>query len=152
MTQIAQTKHRGHALRKGRVSITNQIYSITTVTRDRQRYFADFNTARTLIRILQTHEQNGDANTLCFIVMPDHLHWLMQLQDRKNLSATVRSVKSLTSKTLGVPVWQKGFHDRAIRHEEDVVDVARYIVANPVRAGLVKSIRDYPHWDAVWLL
>ena len=35
--------------------------------------------------------------------------------------------------------------------DEDLVAVARYIVANPVRAGLVKNVRDYPHWDAVWL-
>ncbi len=27
---------------------------------------------------------------------------------------------------------------------------ARYIIANPVRAGLVYSVRDYPYWDAVW--
>ncbi|MCF6281296.1 MAG: hypothetical protein L3J28_03650 [Candidatus Polarisedimenticolaceae bacterium] len=42
-------------------------------------------------------------------------------------------------------------HDRAIRKEEDLVAIARYIVANPLRAGLVKSIKDYPHWDCVWL-
>jgi putative transposase len=30
-------------------------------------------------------------------------------------------------------------------------NLARYVVANPLRAGLVDSIRDYPHWDAVWL-
>jgi hypothetical protein len=32
-----------------------------------------------------------------------------------------------------------------------VVKVARYIVYNPVRAGLVSRIGDYPHWDAVWV-
>jgi hypothetical protein len=29
--------------------------------------------------------------------------------------------------------------------------LARYIVANPLRAGLVEHLGDYPHWDAVWL-
>jgi len=29
--------------------------------------------------------------------------------------------------------------------------VARYIVANPIRAGLVDNIGQYPYWDAVWL-
>jgi putative transposase len=38
-----------------------------------------------------------------------------------------------------------------LRDEDDVKDWARYIVANPVRAGLVKRVGDYPHWDAVWL-
>jgi len=28
---------------------------------------------------------------------------------------------------------------------------ARYIVANPLRAGLVERLGDYPLWDAVWL-
>ena len=43
------------------------------------------------------------------------------------------------------------FHDRALRREEDVKAVARYIIANPIRAGLVRRAGDYPHWDCVWL-
>ena len=144
-------KPKGKALRKGRLSIPSQIYSITAVTRCRQQIFTDFYAARALIRILQRHQITDDAKTLCFVVMPDHLHWLMQLSTRKTLSQTVQSVKSMTSKSLNQSLWQKGFHDRTIRHDEDIVAIARYIIANPVRAGLVKSIRDYPHWDAVWL-
>ena len=48
-------------------------------------------------------------------------------------------------------LWQKGYHDRAIRHESEIVRTARYIVDNPRRAGLVKRCGDYPLWDAVWL-
>ncbi len=45
----------------------------------------------------------------------------------------------------------KTFHDRAMRKEEDLKAAARYIVANPLRAGLVERCGDYPLWDAVWL-
>jgi putative transposase len=48
------------------------------------------------------------------------------------------------------PLWQKGFHDHAVRGTEDMRTLARYVVANPVRAGLVRSVREYPHWDAHW--
>lgn len=48
-------------------------------------------------------------------------------------------------------LWQDGFHDRALRREEDVLPAARYIVANPLRAGLVSRVGDYPLWDSVWL-
>jgi hypothetical protein len=48
-------------------------------------------------------------------------------------------------------IWQEGFHDHAIRREERLRDTARYIIANPVRAGLAKSVRDYPHWYAAWV-
>ena len=48
-------------------------------------------------------------------------------------------------------IWHRGFHDRAIRRDEDLVVIAKYLVANPLRAGLVTEIGDYPHWDSVWV-
>ena len=38
-----------------------------------------------------------------------------------------------------------------LRKEEDILEIARYIVANPLRAGLVKKLNDYPLWDAIWV-
>lgn len=51
----------------------------------------------------------------------------------------------------GQAVWGSGFHDRALRVEEDLLGTARYIVHNPIRAGLVARSGLYPFWDAVWL-
>lgn len=48
--------------------------------------------------------------------------------------------------------WQPAFHDHALRKDEDRINVARYIVANPLRAGLVERLGDYPHWDSIWLM
>jgi hypothetical protein len=46
-------------------------------------------------------------------------------------------------------LWQKSYHDHILRKEEAVADVVRYILENPVRAGLVDSIGEYPHaWSA----
>ena len=135
------------ALRKGRVSIANQIYHITSATRDRVRYFEDFQLARSLIK--EFHRQ--DIETLAFVVMPDHFHWLVQLNDKpKELASYVRSIKCAVAKRYSVE-WQKGFYDRAIRKEDDLAGIARYIILNPVRANLVNTVREYPHWDAVWL-
>ncbi|OGS93525.1 MAG: hypothetical protein A3K04_03850 [Gallionellales bacterium RBG_16_56_9] len=69
----------------------------------------------------------------------------------------MRSVKGSSSRQINQlrgtnqPIWQNGHHDHALREDEDVVHVARYIVANPLRAGLVKKIGDYPFRDAKWL-
>ena len=38
------------------------------------------------------------------------------------------------------PLWQPGFYDRALRREDDRKAVARYILTNPLRAGLVGSM------------
>ena len=89
--------------------------------------------------------------------MPDHLHWLIQLSAGADLSTCMRRTKSLAARELNRNLglqgrfWQDGFHDRALRKDEDLVSAARYIVANPLRAGLVRSLRNYPLWDAVYL-
>ena len=95
--------------------------------------------------------------TMAFVLMPDHLHWLFQLR-AGSLSNLVQRFKSRSAKNLnemagmiGRQVWQEGFHDHAIRDNEDIQGIARYIVANPLRIGIVRSVRDYPHWDATWL-
>jgi REP element-mobilizing transposase RayT len=138
-------------LRKGRYSQSGQIYLITTVTWDRQPVFGNFHAARILIHALREEQNLGRADTLAFVVMADHLHWLMALREGAALSVVVRAVKAVTAKKLGGALWQRGFHDHALRREEDLVGVARYVVANPVRAGLVARAGDYPHWDAIWL-
>jgi REP element-mobilizing transposase RayT len=151
MNESGNPKAHGQNLRKHRVSIAGQIYSLTIVTRKRQRIFSDFWQARQLIKVMGGVEQQKMASTLCFVVMPDHAHWLMQLGETKELSCLVQQVKSWSSKRIGKPIWQKGFYDHALRQEEDLKNIARYIIANPLRANLVTNINDYPHWDAIWL-
>lgn len=51
----------------------------------------------------------------------------------------------------GTSIWQSGFHDRAFRSEGDLLCVARYVVANPLRVKLVDRVGDYPFWNSVWL-
>lgn len=143
--------YRGHALRAGRHSLPGHAYMVTTATVHRERFFLHFDAARRVIRSLSRMDQLGATETLCFVLMPDHLHWLFILGERLSLSSTVRQFKSYSARSLGGPSWQAGFHDHCIRAEESLVQAARYIVANPRRAGLVKKIGDYPHWDANWL-
>ena len=138
-------------LRKGRVSEANRVYLVTAVTEKRRWVFHELHTGRCLIRSLMTEQELGRARTLAFVVMPDHFHWLLELRENASLSKVVRAVKSVTAHRLGETVWQDGFHDHAVRHQEDLRAAARYVVANPLRAGLVQRLGDYPHWDAIWL-
>lgn len=138
-------------LRKGRFSEAGRIYLVTTVTRDRRPVFQDFAAARAAVDAMKWESVLGRAETLALVLMPDHLHWLLALGEGVSLSVVVRAVKAVSAHRLGRQIWQDGFHDHALRAEDDVVAVARYIVANPVRAGLVKRVGDYSHWDAVWL-
>ncbi|MFZ5513984.1 MAG: REP-associated tyrosine transposase [Pseudomonadota bacterium] len=141
----------GCHLRHGRFSEAGRIYLVTTVTAQRLRVFQDMTQARTLVQVLRSAASVGDAQTLAYVLMPDHLHWLMQLGERRSLSAVVGTIKSISARRIAGLRWQAGFHDHALRRDEDLRAVARYVILNPVRAGLVQRVGDYPHWDAVWL-
>ena len=145
----------GRNLRKGRFSEPNRIYLVTSITHQRNPVFTDFSCGRYLVSAMQG-EQNH-AKTLAFVIMPDHLHWLVQLNETGALDKVVGNVKSVSAHRINRQlmrrgkVWQAGYHDHALRAEEDIQTVARYMVANPLRAGLVERIGDYPLWDAVWM-
>jgi len=147
---------RGADLRRGRYSAPGQIYLVTSVVHGRQRLFEDWRAGRLLVDEFRKADAEGMSASLAWVVMPDHFHWLLELKTN-SLGALMRRVKSGSALAImraghsPLRVWQKGFHDRAVRREEDLQSIARYIVANPLRAGLVRRVGDYPLWDAVWL-
>lgn len=145
-------------LRKGRVSQPQRSYHIRTSTHEREPIFADLPLGRLVVQSLRFLHERGDVESLAFVVMPHHLHWLLTLQGTQTLDAVIRAMKRHTAREInrhrgrtGQPVWQPGYFDRAIRAEDDIPAIARYIVSNPVRAELCRSVRDYSLWDAVWL-
>lgn len=144
-------KPHGKNLRKGRVSLPNHVYLVTIVTTARQPVFTSFTAARAAVQCFHDKNVACHAQTMAFVVMPDHVHWLLQLEGKGSLSGVVRLYKSKVSFSLRQRIWQRGFHDHALREEDDVRDIARYIIANPLRAGLAERVGEYPHWDAIWL-
>jgi len=66
------------------------------------------------------------------------------------MSELVRRLKGRTTRLLhrrGLrgPVWQRSFWDHVVRSNENLETVARYIIENPVRNGLVERVEDYPY-------
>ena len=137
-------------LRKGRVSQSGLAYHITTVTQHRTAHFASLDKGRKVVRQLMALQAEGRAETLCYVLMPDHLHWLMVLH-KGELSEVMQLLKGRSAHALGHAVWQANYFDHAVRQDDDLRKTARYIVANPLRANLVSRIGDYSLWDAVWL-
>lgn len=152
-------------LRKGRASLPGHVYHITACTHERLPLFSDLACARLLIAEMRRLHDAAEVDSLAWVIMPDHFHWLFQLGERASLSAIVKQLKARSARAIGRRIeevganqpartgslWQRGFYDHAIRGDEDLRAVARYIVANPLRAGLVDHLGDYPWWDAVWL-
>jgi REP element-mobilizing transposase RayT len=81
--------------------------------------------------------------------MPDHAHVLVTGETPEaSLSDLVRLWKQVTGyrwhARQGQRLWQPGYFERVLRNDEPSLSVARYIIENPVRAGLARSAASYP--------
>lgn len=91
---------------------------------------------------------------LAFVFMPDHAHFVIVPAVGFSISQTMRIVKGSIARRMNVvaglrgPVWQTGFFDRVPPTLDDLNSFIRYTIANPVRAGLVESVSDYPYSSA----
>ncbi|MFN7782143.1 MAG: REP-associated tyrosine transposase [Lysobacterales bacterium] len=138
-------------MRKGRVSIPEQAYLVTTVCQDRTPVFLDASLAVQATALLNSALAWPNASVEAWVLMPDHWHGLVVLTSDEPLSRVVQRFKALVSRQLPRPqgqtrrLWQRGFHDHALRNEASLVKVARYVVDNPVRAGLCARWSDWPH-------
>ncbi len=88
---------------------------------------------------------------VAYCVMPDHLHLLAHgTSEQSALKAYVHRCKQSTGyewkhrRRHRRRLWQEGFHDRILRDRDPDEGVIRYILENPVRAGLVDDAREYP--------
>ena len=142
-------------LRKGRSSQAGQYYLITTTAFRREPIFVQREPAEIVLSSLEWLEDAGRFNLAAAVVMPDHLHFVGALRTG-TLGELMKSLKGFTAREINRvlgrkgPIWQEQYHDHGIRKDEDLMEVARYCLHNPVRAGLVKDFHDYPYWYCQW--
>ncbi|MDQ3618455.1 MAG: transposase [Pseudomonadota bacterium] len=142
-------------LHRGRHSLVGAYYTVTAVARDRQPFLTGALPARALSDELRISADEGATEPIAWVIMPDHIHWLFRLR-QGSLGSCVQRFKSRSARSVNVAcnskgtVWQAGYYDHRLRDEEDLATQARYIIANPVRRGLVQRIEAYPHWRCRW--
>jgi len=131
-------------------------YSVTITTYRRTPWSRDVTVAEYCVGALKEAADQGPFRVYAYCFMPDHLHLLMGADADANLVRFVKSFKQGTGwwfrnrnlagslKASPTLLWQKSYHDHVVRSEEDLLQIAKYIVGNPVRAGLVESAEDHP--------
>ena len=124
-------------------------YFLTFCTHDRQPTFAEADAADSAwTHILRTAEREA-FSVLAHVIMPDHVHVLLKGQTN---DADLRKFVSLAKQHAAWDywcrtkrrLWQPSFYDHVLRDEESELPFVRYILENPVRAGLVRQCEDYP--------
>jgi REP element-mobilizing transposase RayT len=142
--------------RRKQIRLPTAVYSqtgmralLTIVVEDRQRVFEQHEFAIACIDLLRDRATHDKIGILAYCLMPDHLHLLTRVDGTVSVIRFVQAYKSLStrlSRTHGQTghLWQRSFHDHLFRETDDEREAIRYVLANPVRAGLSETWHDYP--------
>ena len=124
-------------------------YFLTLCTETRRPAFGDASVvAMVRSQFLRSAMVTGFQIT-AYCYMPDHLHLLAEGRTKSaDLRRFVRDAKQRSgyayAKRVGVRLWQDGYYDQVLRGDDAWLSIVRYILENPVRAGLAAQVRDYP--------
>jgi len=124
-------------------------YFVTILTKDRGNYFREVEVVDSLIGDLVKTAESEGFNVSAYCFMPDHLHLLvMGKDDQSNLKKFVSLFKQKSGfwfkKNYNENLWHISYYDHVLRKEENMENVALYILYNPVRKGFVSDYKEYP--------
>jgi len=124
-------------------------YSLTISTFERAAVFHDDETVNVVrSQILRASSLQGFVvSAYCF--MPDHLHLFVSAQaEESNALRFIALAKQLSGfwykSRFHRQLWQRSTWDRVVRSGDTPRILMRYVLLNPVRAGLVSAAMDYP--------
>ena len=142
------------------LNLPGALHFVTGNFLNRQPIFGDPGCCRVFLEQLGTLLHDWPSKLIAYVLMPDHFHLILNprdglirefMLDLKGLSAK-RIVQANTrfrfEKTeAGFQVWQESFKGQPLWSSWMIWQKINYIHANPVKAGLVKSARDY-YWSS----
>lgn len=100
------------------------------------------------------HINSGDEKfyrLIAAVVMPDHIHLILRPKDGFTLSRVMQGIKGVSAKLINEyrstrgTFWQDEYHDRILRSDDEAIEKARYLLENPLRAGLIQQGDQYPY-------
>jgi putative transposase len=124
-------------------------YFLTFCTANRHPHFVDSQHVDVVLGQVLRAAVDTDFAIVAYCFMPDHVHLLIEA--RSEASDCLRFIKRAKQfsgyhfrQRFGLPLWQRYGYEHVLRDDEETLGIARYILENPLRAGLVGSIEQYP--------
>lgn len=138
---------RTERLHLGRRSVEGAIYFVTFVTEERRPWLGSERALEFALAVLRDWHEEGGGALLAAVVMPDHVHVLLELGDKLSVGRCVSRWKHLMRRRCDYAgTWQRDFWEHRIRTDEKVEDYAFYMFLNPYRAGVLSSGSTWPGW------
>ena len=130
-----------------RFHVRGAIYFVTATTRRRRVILVDA-AADAVVQAFSRLRDEQRAAVLAYVVMPDHVHALMQPGGNVEIGAVMKYLKRIAGnqiRRLGHSgrLWEARFYDRVMRDDGELASAVSYIHENPVRAGYCLQPEDW---------
>jgi putative transposase len=124
-------------------------YFLTICVRGRRPVFISHETVSAVLAHFRQSAERHGFDSLAYCFMPDHVHLVCQARTAvSDFGAFVHDAKQRSSyafkRSTAERLWQDGYYDHVLRDEDKLLSVVRYVLSNPVRAGLARAIGEYP--------
>jgi len=102
-----------------------------------------------LINVMRAYAAEGKFKIHDFVVMPNHVHFLITVSGRMSIEKAVGMIKGRFSYRLQREigylggVWQRGFAEVRVEDRKSFLAPREYIEQNPVKTGLVARAEDF---------
>jgi REP element-mobilizing transposase RayT len=112
-------------------------YHLTICTSGRHPLFRDPAAVMIAMTALHRCASLGHCTNHAWVLMPDHLHWLLSMSGTRSLASVVSGFKANTSRALaraGIvssSPWQTGYYEHRLRDDQDLRQQARYLDRQP---------------------
>jgi putative transposase len=124
------------------------LFGVTVATWQSRPVFDDVAFGMECVELLGPALDRAGAALHAYCLMADHGCLLLAVPRRDRLPAAVTLWKSLCGQAWrrrgGQALWQRGYAERLLPDARALREAAAYVLAKPVRAGLVRDPADYP--------
>lgn len=138
----------------------NNYYYVTICIKDRKEFLSEIKNEKSVLtkygKIIDKTLHELPKFFPCeldeFVIMPDHIHVIIILDNkngssRKSLSTIIQRFKTFTTTNINKLLneenkfrWQKSFYDRIIRNERELYQIRNYIKLNPLKWEIEKNL------------
>jgi len=142
------------------LNLPGALHFVTGNCLERTPVFVEPACCNAFLQELKSLNEKWPSKLIAYVLMPDHFHLISNPRDGR-IKEFVGALKSLSAKSIigvckqfrfhadgdGHQVWQESFKALPLWSTWMIWQKINYIHANPVKAGIAKSAKDY-HWSS----
>ncbi len=132
-----------------RIHYGSACYHVCARGNNRHYVFNDAEAKEKFLSILKRYQQRMNFKIYAYVIMGNHFHLLIEVQERFGVSKVMQgmllsySIWYRRRKGYVGHVWQGRFSSRLVEDDRQLAENISYIHQNPVKAGIVKNEIDY---------